>query len=267
MGRVKRYKKIKACDPFAKRSNTVKAIDYKHDQPPEKYEKKAKRREKRSLKWENDEDRELLLQKTALKELQENKSVVPKIEGKHADETMREFKTRIRFETKKSLVQQTKKISSTAQKRKNHLINKKILKKNKKLKISNDLDSYNVVEEEYIDFNNNVNNNNEIVKTKTFITNKPIKEFNKPEIIQFNERVDRPPDVSQYIESLNKKKRNIQSITSNVLDSHRVNKIDSKLDSKVNNSISHIKEMERLRDQVKQAYQQVKLKRLQNKNK
>ena len=34
MGRVSRYKKIKACDPFAKKRSS-NAVDMKHDLPPD----------------------------------------------------------------------------------------------------------------------------------------------------------------------------------------------------------------------------------------
>jgi len=45
MGRVRRYKKFKACDPFSKKSSAP--IDTVHDEPPEMFEQRTKRKEKR----------------------------------------------------------------------------------------------------------------------------------------------------------------------------------------------------------------------------
>jgi hypothetical protein len=39
MGRVRRYKKYKACDPYAKKQKSE--IDLVHDQPPEIHEQKG----------------------------------------------------------------------------------------------------------------------------------------------------------------------------------------------------------------------------------
>ncbi len=40
MGRVSRYKKIKSCDPFAKRLQKVEKVDTIHDQPPDEFHEK-----------------------------------------------------------------------------------------------------------------------------------------------------------------------------------------------------------------------------------
>ena len=69
MGRVKRYKKIKACDPFANRKNQVKVIDLIHDEPPENFEKRSKRKRKRTLNWDDENQRELLLQREAIRDI------------------------------------------------------------------------------------------------------------------------------------------------------------------------------------------------------
>ena len=53
MGRVKRYKKFKACDPFAKRGKVV--IDTTHDEPPELFEER-KSGKKRKERFVSDED-------------------------------------------------------------------------------------------------------------------------------------------------------------------------------------------------------------------
>lgn len=45
MGRVRRYKKFKACDPFSKKSSAP--IDTVHDEPPEMFEQRSKRKENR----------------------------------------------------------------------------------------------------------------------------------------------------------------------------------------------------------------------------
>ncbi len=40
MGRVRRYKKIKSCDPYAKKTKSV--IDVVHDEDPEVFESKGR---------------------------------------------------------------------------------------------------------------------------------------------------------------------------------------------------------------------------------
>lgn len=45
MGRVRRYKKFKACDPFSKRGKTE--VDTIHDEPPSQFEQRARRSGKR----------------------------------------------------------------------------------------------------------------------------------------------------------------------------------------------------------------------------
>ena len=108
MGRVRRYKKFKACDPFSKRNGTK--IDTVHDEPPEMFEERTKRKEKKrtrvtDLGLENEDDEyEKYLRLEMLKSSKSNdKSLnkpIRKIEGKRDNESSKEFKQRIRQETR-----------------------------------------------------------------------------------------------------------------------------------------------------------------------
>ena len=115
MGRVKRYKKFKACDPFAKR--TKAEVDTVHDEPPELFEQRTKRTVKRGKSNDenmNEEDMyEMYLQREAKRAKKEEdaeklKPKVNKIESKRVDESSKDFKNRIRQETRVvSLTKQT----------------------------------------------------------------------------------------------------------------------------------------------------------------
>jgi hypothetical protein len=54
MGRVRRYKKFKACDPFSKRKITE--VDNVHDEPPNLFEERIRKDRKRKDLELNDED-------------------------------------------------------------------------------------------------------------------------------------------------------------------------------------------------------------------
>lgn len=140
MGRVKRYKKIKACDPFAKRG----AIDSKggssYDQPPDLFEQKKREKRKKERSMDNDDDREILMQREALRAIRLTKTHVKgtdKVEGKKVDETMKEFKDRVRDQTKVTLIEELSKLTSTAKKRKERLKERKVKRKLKKSSKSN----------------------------------------------------------------------------------------------------------------------------------
>ena len=108
MGRVRRYKKIKSIDPFAKRgSNNTKGLGT-YDEPPDVFEEKQRDRKRKERVWDNLDDQEILLQREALRVLRIEKSLQPKksesqIEGKKNDESMKDFKRRIREETTTTL--------------------------------------------------------------------------------------------------------------------------------------------------------------------
>lgn len=131
MGRVRKYKKLKACDPFANRGKGGKEGASEHDEPPELFEareQKARKRKERS--WDDENTRELMLQREALRTLRESEKSssanARKIEGKKTDESMKDFKTRIRQETRNALRDELKNLTSTAKKRKVRLKERKI---------------------------------------------------------------------------------------------------------------------------------------------
>ena len=134
MGRVRSYKKIKACDPFSKRNK--REVDTVHDEPPEIHEDKALRQEKRKIRsWETADDGERELQREARRVLRETErskhATSQKVEGKREDESMRDFKTRIRQETRLALVDALKSKSATSAKRKERLKDRKLKRQGK----------------------------------------------------------------------------------------------------------------------------------------
>ena len=146
MGRVRKYKKIKAIDPFAKRAsaslNSSKLSLY--DQPPTQREelleggdqglKKGKKRKKRDLDWDDEEDREKLLQIEAKRFLSQEKNKLSSegskaIQGRKEEESMKAFQSRVRQETKVTLIDQLKSMTKVAKKKKEWLLMKKEKKK------------------------------------------------------------------------------------------------------------------------------------------
>jgi len=132
MGRVRKYKKLKSCDPFSKKKKTE--ADTTHDEPPDVFEDRERRDVKRKERvWEDDNSRELALQREAIRSLRdgEKKKLANdrKIEGKKEEESMKEFKTRIRQETRNTLRDELKSMTSTAKKRKERLKDRKLKRK------------------------------------------------------------------------------------------------------------------------------------------
>ncbi len=115
MGRLKRYKKIKAFDPFAKKSKVSLPIVDKNRQKfelsPDELDSKKKKKSKKhhSLDFNNEDDLEKFYQREALKDIERSKlgatieSKMKKIEEKRDDETMRDYKARLRQETRETL--------------------------------------------------------------------------------------------------------------------------------------------------------------------
>jgi hypothetical protein len=102
MGRVAKYKKIKAIDPFAKRQNNTASgatdVNSKYDLPPDMSSKSRKRK---ALSWDDDKDREKLLQIDAKRSMREQSGRAEvKLEGKKETESMRQFKDRVKVATK-----------------------------------------------------------------------------------------------------------------------------------------------------------------------
>ena len=101
MGRVRRYKKFKSCDPFAK--NGPKVADTVHDEPVDMFEEQERRAEKRQRKREEDPEHiERMLQREAIRQLRiENeksggstKKTKHELEGRKEDERKEEDERR-----------------------------------------------------------------------------------------------------------------------------------------------------------------------------
>ena len=129
MGRVKRYKKVKSCDPFSKQFNR-REVDNTHDEPPTIFEERTERIAKKSKRLMNNEM--LQLRKMAKKidpfvfsSAPKVKEETKKIEGKRDDESMKSFKKRLRQETRETLRNEIKGLTSTAQKKKRRLKERK----------------------------------------------------------------------------------------------------------------------------------------------
>ena len=135
MGRVRKYKKIKAIDPFSNKKRS--GIDVKHDDPLDLFDEKKKRnRKKLDRAFDDLEHAEKMLQREAVRQLRDvrSKNLHHKqgqnvAEGKRPDESMKDFQHRIRNETKITLRDELLKMTKTSQKKKEHMKAKKIKKK------------------------------------------------------------------------------------------------------------------------------------------
>lgn len=270
----------------------------------------VKKKRRKSLNWDDEDDQEILLQRDAERELQKTEQKVfrclcfssnPKssfllnilLEIKRRWKESKETRiktTRWNYErisnsnpsensqgmsyfvfleiskkvsTSQALVEQAKKSSSTAQKRKEFLKNKK-----KKLKSKKD---------------NSISNNHEDFNHAEEVIDFPV--YNRDQV-QFGERVDRPPDLSMFKQKLDQSKEKIKIKTrmdnnSNHLENGKnvmkrrfdemiggshvdeKTRLSSVLDSSSTRPSSSIQpnEMEALRLQVQAAYKQLKAKR------
>ena len=143
MGRVKRYKKFKACDPFSKQFNR-REIDNVHDEPPNIFDDKTERIVKKAKRKENNSMLQIrkfakLTDHTAVSSVTSIKDEIKKIEGKREDETMKTFKKRLRQETRETLRDEIIGLTATAQKKKLRLKERK--QQRKKGKVPEHLDS------------------------------------------------------------------------------------------------------------------------------
>ena len=143
MGRVKRYKKFKACDPFSKQFNR-REIDNIHDEPPNVFEDKLEKIVKKAKRLENNEMYQIRkfskqTDHTASSSVTSIKEEMKKIEGKREDESMKTFKKRLRQETRETLRDEIRGLTSTAQKKKLRLKERKLQRK--KGKVPDHLDS------------------------------------------------------------------------------------------------------------------------------
>ena len=148
MGRVRRYKKVKSFDPFAKKerggssSPKAKGSDTSsYDEPPDVFENKKRKQQGEQMSWDNEEDKEVMLQREALRALRtdkknDNAAIEKRDTSKRTDETMKQFKQRIRDETKVILRDELKGMTSTAKKRKLRLKERKLKRQGKLQKSS-----------------------------------------------------------------------------------------------------------------------------------
>ncbi|KAJ1444035.1 hypothetical protein B484DRAFT_414234 [Ochromonadaceae sp. CCMP2298] len=134
MGRVRRYKKYnKSDDPLA----AARKGDAHHDEPPNLFQERTKKTNRaREDKWDDEEGRERLMQREAMRDLRlESAKKLRKertIEGQREGESAKAFKERVREETRKTLAEQVGKMSSTAKKRKERLKERSKKRKEKK---------------------------------------------------------------------------------------------------------------------------------------
>ena len=194
MGRVRKYKKVKSVDPF---SNTRKgAADTKYDQPPSIWENESKKAAKRANRNFDDEKAyERMLQHAAKKQMkvEEDKNryaggggtnKIKSVEGKKDDESMKQFKNRVREETRKTLREELSKLTSTSKKNKKFLIEKK----NKKRGIT----STNVDEEE---IEEGFSSRSDGMLRYSDLGGSD--EFRTKEKVEFGDQADRPPEFQE----------------------------------------------------------------------
>lgn len=199
MGRVRKYKKIKACDPFAKRKKAE--VDVVHDEPPEIFENKVKRDAKRKERDWEDTGSELFLQREALRSIKLAEEQAHKqehsIEGKREDETMKAFKQRVRQETRVTLRDELKSLSSTAKNRKEKL---KARTSVKKLKRRQALGEEAPIEEDLNEFSQSADGRlrPSDLGASAF--------FKEADHVSFGERAERPPDLKPFAHKLKSSK-------------------------------------------------------------
>jgi hypothetical protein len=186
MGRVRRYKKFKSCDPFAKKSNT-KVDDKLYDEPVEIFEASVRKAEQRiQRRLENANSIEKMIQREAIRqgkidEANQHSEKTKKMEGRREDESMKAFKNRIRAETRAALRNEVKKATSTAQKKKKYLEDKKFKKKGvTRFDVNEEL-----VEEGFSSRHDGVLRQSDLGGRDDFAT---------ADEVRFGERMDKPPE-------------------------------------------------------------------------
>lgn len=190
MGRVRKYKKVKNIDPFGGGGG---AKSEKYDQPPSVWEGERKKSVKRYNKAFSDEDAfERMLQHEARRQIKigedglvtstAGSKKMKTVEGKKDSESMKQFKNRIREETSKTLRQEIGKMTSTAKKGKQFLIDKKNRKKGYGERVDDDKE---VFEEGFSSRQDGHLRYSDLGGADTFDHSSNVK---------FGERVDQPPD-------------------------------------------------------------------------
>eukprot|EP01038_Epipyxis_sp_PR26KG_P011487 gene11487-15386_t len=215
MGRVRRYKKFKACDPFSKNHGKKDVVDDNHDEPPDSFEQRALKKQKLRESWNTEEKQELLLQREALRSLKTtDEKKIKKIEPKGVNESLRDFKKRIREETRQTLNEELGKLSTTAIKRKEKL---KERNKAKKLKKKNPNHAEESFDEEVVEFNlskshrlQNAEYDSEDddrqanLHKRSLNYGKASSSFPGLEAVPFGETASRPPDLKQFTNKFTK---------------------------------------------------------------
>jgi len=196
MGRVRKYKKYKSCDPYAKKKKAT--VDDRVDEPPDLFEAREHADRKRKERRFDDENvRELLLQREAVRSLKEEEKKKAandrKIEGKKESESMKDFKTRVRQETRKTLQEELKNMTSTAKKRKERLKERKAKRKGLPGKVNRE-----EIEE---GFSCSADGR---LRPSDLGGND---EFAKAPVFKFGERADRPPDFKGLLKFTEKPMR------------------------------------------------------------
>eukprot|EP01032_Pedospumella_encystans_P007593 gene7593-9094_t len=185
-----------ACDPNSKQYGKQNK-DTKYDEPPEIFEKKTKKiKDDSDAKWEDEEKRERMLQREALRDLRQttakNALKEKTIEGKRADESMQEFKARIRKETRKTLAEEITKMTATAVKRKMRLkerSQKRKSKKNGNNQNAEEEDDANNIQDFYSAENGHLRPS-DLGESRT--------SFRPTEQVVFGAAPERPPDLHVY---------------------------------------------------------------------
>lgn len=189
MGRVRRYKKYKSCDPFAKQQRSVvSAKEVKNDEPPELWEERTRKVEqRRSSKFTEEESFERMLQREALRDLQKreerrpSEKVSANLEGRKDGESMKQFKKRIRQDTRRALCDELKNLTTTSKKKKKYLIAKKFKKKGIECVDINE----ELIEEGFSSRNDGHLRPSDLGGEESFAG---------PEAVAFGTRVDMPPE-------------------------------------------------------------------------
>lgn len=201
MGRVKRYKKVKACDPFSKQFNR-REFDDVHDEPPDVFEDKLERSAKKAKRLENNELFQIRkfsmnTDPTASSSVTSAKEEIRKIEGKREDESMKSFKKRLRQETRETLRDEIKGLTSTAQKKKQRLKERKLQRKKGKgeerlvhqRKSRNEHDNSETFEREFVSSETGMLRASDMDDAKMTFDEACGDE------VKFGERVEAPPDL------------------------------------------------------------------------
>lgn len=218
MGRVRKYKKIKACDPNSKQNNGRRATtDLRHDDPPEEHDARSKRKAKALERPFDDlEHAEKMLQREAMRALRNAQtaealgSSAGASAAKRDDETMRDFQRRIRSETKVALRDELQKLTKTAQKKKEHLRAKKLAKKQKRQHKATSAGGQQrraAAEEEREYFDSDFNQRADGQLRPSDLGAPASFPGRGSDVVLFGERVVAPPDLKALGQMLGKKKR------------------------------------------------------------